>query len=86
MKITSLLESIRDKDKEHQLMIKENNELRKKVDEFLIVQHQSDNQKLSQLAQELEKKDEEMRNIVHEKSKEIHELKVNPKSDALDCT
>ena len=67
---------MKDKDKERQALLKENNDLRKRVDELMAMQHDSDNSKLSKLAMELEKKDEEVRVIVHEKASEIHELKV----------
>lgn len=77
MKITNLLEHMKDRDKERDQLISENKDLKQRVDELMVMHHQSDNSKLSKLAMELEKKDEEIRNIVKDKSDEIHELKVN---------
>lgn len=55
IKITSLLDSIKDKDREREALLRENSELRSKVDDFMALQHESDNNKLSKLAMELEK-------------------------------
>jgi len=76
MKITGLLESAKEKDKQKQGLLKENSDLRDRVDKLMVMQHQSDNTKLSKLAMELEKKDTEIRQILYDKSNEIHELKV----------
>ena len=48
----------------------------RKVDEFMALQHRSDNSKLNKLAMELEQKDNHLRDVVNEKGIEIQELKV----------